>query len=114
VKNPTRKKKTCVKNRRKKINGSRKTMKSWNGKALIRVSKRKGTRIDWSRARRSVNRKRQDWGSRNLRKSPNEIRIIQQQIGQMVVGALPVIHDLLRDEAPNYRKHDAHHVAHRR
>ena len=39
--------------------------------------------------------------------------MIQQQVGQMVLGALPR-YDLLRDEAPNYRKHDAQHVLPRR
>ena len=57
MKNPTRKKKGSARETRKKISENRRTKKSWNRKALTRVPKRKGTRIDWSRVRRSVNGK---------------------------------------------------------
>jgi len=54
------KKKKSRKKRRKKISERRKIRKNWNGKALMRVPKRKGTRIDESRMRKSVNGKRQE------------------------------------------------------
>jgi hypothetical protein len=59
-KSPTRKRKSCVRKRRKKINEMRKMRKRVDGKALMRVPKRKGTRIEWSRMRRSVNGKGHD------------------------------------------------------
>ena len=57
MKSPTRKRKRSVRESRKKISGNRRTRKSVNGKALMRVPKRKRTRIDWSRMRKSVNGK---------------------------------------------------------
>jgi hypothetical protein len=57
VKSPTKKRKSSVKKSEKKISARRKMRKIRNGKALMRVPKRKRTRIDWSRTRKSMNRK---------------------------------------------------------
>jgi hypothetical protein len=57
VKNPAKTRKNSVRKNREKIRERRRMRKTWNGKALMRVPKRKRTRIDGSWIRKSVNGK---------------------------------------------------------
>ena len=57
MKSPTKKRKSSVRKCRKKINARKKMRKSWNGKALMRVLRRKETRIVLNRVKKSVNGK---------------------------------------------------------
>ena len=68
MKSPTRKRKSSVKKRRKKISERWKMRKSWNGKGLTKAAK-KGTRIDESRMRKSVN------GTEDGGKRPRSVKV---------------------------------------